>query len=509
MCAANASTRSSIVLRMTLRTDSRHESLRPPEKIELAVVGGGPAGLSAALEAQRAGMPVVVLEENRTLGGQIYKQLPAEFSVVGERALGQQYRAGRQLLERVHEARFSVITNCVVWSVYGKELAVVSSGSAATLRSDYTILAPGAYDRPAPVPGWTLPGVITAGGLQTLAKIQNVLPGQKTVIAGNGPLILAVAAQLVRSGGDVVALIEAAQPPMVRTAFNLARSAGRDTRRLLDGLGYLATLQARRIPVFYGHVPTRIEGRGRVTGLVISRLDEHGVPIPGTERRLEADAVCLGFGLTPSTELARLYGCEERYDPDYRIPLPVRDAHMETSVPGVFVVGDGGGIVGVASAIEQGRIAGIRVAARAGYLKSAAAEQRYRQARRRLDAHVKFQKALGGLYATPLDVSELARAETIICRCEDVSRRDVEAAARVTYPDVNALKAITRAGMGPCQGRNCMSNVLAISKATVPDDREHWPTARPPARPVLIGSIARHVDVDTNDESLPVDPTTT
>ena len=207
-------------------------------QVDLLIVGGGPAGLAAAIEAGRSGLDAVLIEERPTLGGQIYKQFARGFTVTEPRKLGKHYAQGAQLIAEAQRSRIEFLVDTVVWGVWGKSVAVYQDGvEAGTFDADQVILATGAYDRPTVFPGWTLPGVISAGGAQSLVKTQKVVPGERILMAGSGPLILAFSAQLHQLGANVVGVLEAAPPPGVGAMARLLAAARK--RRPLGGRSVL------------------------------------------------------------------------------------------------------------------------------------------------------------------------------------------------------------------------------------------------------------------------------
>jgi NADPH-dependent 2,4-dienoyl-CoA reductase/sulfur reductase-like enzyme len=472
------------------------------ESRELVIVGGGPAGLAAALEARRAGVQTTLIEERPTLGGQIYKQSPAAFDVRRPKAFGKEYVVGRALVERALRSGAEVLAGHVVWNVWGHgpfDVAVYrpatgqAEGHARTIRTWHLVLATGAYDRPVPFPGWTLPGVLTAGGAQSMVKIQKVYPGDRILMAGSGPLILAFSVQLHQLGANVVGVLEAAPRPGPGPAVRLLRAAlGGNLPLLREGIGYLGYLRRHGIPLLYGHAIARVEGADQVERAVAVQVDRDWRPIAGTERRFDVDTVCIGYGFLPSLEIPRLLGCALRYEENQGGHIPVRDADLQSSVPGLFVVGDGAGVAGSAVAVEEGRIAGIVAARRLGRLDRATADERLRRRRRRLAQLERFRVALDQTYRIGPGIYEWATDETIVCRCEEVTVGEVRRQIRPGSRDPNAVKSLTRIGMGLCQGHNCSQQVSAIfAHETGRRLVELLPLSpRPPVRPVPVGLIA-------------------
>ena len=475
--------------------------VRPVEHRELVIIGGGPAGMAAALEARRAGVQTTLIDERPTLGGQIYKQPPVDFQVRLPARMGKEYAVGHPLVARTLRSGAEVLTGHVVWNVRGPSPLDVDvydptpgpTRGARTLRAQSLIVAAGAYDRPVPFPGWTLPGVLTAGGAQALVKIQNVLPGDRILMAGSGPLILAFSAQLHKLGANIVAVLEAAPRPGPREALGLLRGAAAGNAKLLaEGIGYLAYLKRHGIPLLYGHAIARAEGAAEVEQAVARRVDADWRPIPGTERTFDVDTVCVGYGFVPSLEIVRVLGCALRFDEDLGGHIPVRDDDQQTSVPGVYVVGDGGGVDGSAVALEEGRIAGLVVAARTHPQSYPDLEGLLMRRRRRLAELRSFREALTTMYRVGPGIYEWATDQTVVCRCEEVTAGEARRNILFDSRDPNMVKSLTRMSMGLCQGRICSRQIAAIFARETGRPLSDVPplSPRPPLKPVPIGLIA-------------------
>ena len=464
---------------------------------ELVIIGGGPAGMAAAIEARRAGVLTTLIEERATLGGQIFKQPPPGFAITRPSAMGRDHQAGRRLIEGVQAGGTEVLTDHVVWSVSGgetREVGVYEPGARArTLRTTRLILATGAYDRPVPFPGWTLPGVVTAGGAQAMVKVQKVYPGRRILMAGSGPLVLAFAVQLHQMGANVVAVLEAAPAPDPRGVAGLLGAAGAGNwGQLREGIGYLAYLRFHGIPLLYGHAIARAEGTDGVERAVAVRVDRTWRQLPGTERAFDVDTICVGYGFSPSLEIPRVLGLALGYHEQLGGHVPSHDRDMASSAPGVFVAGAVAGTAGGAVAIEEGRIAGIAVARSLGKLTAVQADQRMAAPRRRLVGLHRFRRALDASYAVGVGIHTWATEDTVVCRCEEVTKGEIRRNILPGSRDPNSVKALTRVGMGLCQGRNCGEQLAAIfceeSGCRLEDLSPLSP--RLPVKPVPIGLIA-------------------
>ena len=459
------------------------------EYADVAIVGAGPAGLAAAVEAARAGLNVVLVDENASSGGQIWRRLPGEFAEsLREGAIDP---AARPLFAASSELKIRSFFRTTVWGAFGKgQLEAAGPEGPFRICAPHIILATGAHDRPVALPGWTLPGVMTVGGAQVLLKGQKTLPRGRVLLAGTGPLLLVVAAQYARARADIVAVAEAASSASLLSHIPaLLGSPG----LMLRGALYRISLGLRFVPWHARTVVVRIEGRASVEAAVLATLDPHGQIRPGSERRVACDMVLLGYGLVPSLELTRLLGCAMRFDGVRKSFTPERSDEFETTERGVFVVGDGAGVAGAVVAVEEGRVAGLAVARLVGRLSSDEARSRQEISWRRLKRLHAFRVAMDEVYRLPDVLAALAGPDTVLCRCEDVTVAQVDSAIADGAREAAQVKLWTRAGMGPCQGRMCHpSIVIALSRATGKTIAEVGPYGvRAPIKPLDVETLLR------------------
>jgi len=438
---------------------------------DVLVVGAGAAGLSAAIAVAEAGARVVVLDERSAAGGQYHKPLAASHANLSP---DRQHREGDELRARAAAAGAAIETGATAWGGFAAdEIAAVIAGRAVTFRPRRLVLAAGAHEAPAPLPGWTLPGVTTTGGLQTLARAQRVSPGSRVLIAGNGPLNLQLAAELVAGGVGVVAVVEAA-PRFGPTRLRAAAAMLRHDRMLtLSGLRTLAVLRRAGVPVLWGSRVLACEGEGRVSRVRVAT--------PRGERVLAVDAVALNEGFQPETALARALDVPHRFvDRGAGYLATEADDEGRTAVAGVFAVGDGANLGGSRVAMARGRLAGLAAARDLGF--TAADEPGARAALAHAEA---FQQALWTLFA-PIPAAGIADT-TIVCRCEEVTAGRLRAEVEGGLVSLAALKKATRAGMGRCQGRFCAATIARLC----PDAPNETAFAAPraPVRPVPAGAL--------------------
>ncbi|HWD82087.1 MAG TPA: NAD(P)/FAD-dependent oxidoreductase, partial [Kribbella sp.] len=457
---------------------------------DVVVVGGGPAGIAAALAAAEAGADVLLVDNGRAVGGQFNRQLPAEFAARRPDQLQHRWKSFAAQRDRLAaSSRITHLTETSVWAIEGHRLWAQQGPADAAGRTPFPIdakavvLATGAYDRVLPFPGWDLPGVYTAGAAQALAKGQRISVGRRVLVAGTGPFLLPVAESLVGVGAEVVALLEANSLVTVRKGWSADPTVA--AGKLREAAGYGAVLARHRIPLRHGWTVVAAHGADHVEAVTIARLDETWRVVPGTGRRIEVDAVCLGFGFTANLELAVAGGCELTTAPDGG-PAVTVDANQQTSTPGVFAAGELTGVAGAVPSTAEGEVAG---AAAAQYAVGATpnADPRARSA---VLKGQRLAAALARAYPVRDGWKTWGTAETLVCRCEEVTRGDLEdAAADRGLGDGRAMKLSSRAGLGMCQGRVCSRNVadLLAEPGAVPKPS----MKRPIAVPVRLRDLAR------------------
>lgn len=457
---------------------------------DVAVIGAGAAGVAASVVAARSGCRVTLIDVGDQPGGQYYRG--ADMSSLPRAGLDYAALAGD--LDRLVAANavdYRPRTTAYALERTGQGLLVRTRGddrhrvNVGILRAGTVILATGAFDRPLPFPGWTLPGVMTGGGAQSLVKGQHVLPGRRVVVAGTGPFLLAVAASLLEHGADVAAVVEANDPVV---------GSVRQLRGLASGLGkagdlsrFIATLARHRVPYLRRHRIVEALGEGRVTGVRIARVDSNWRPIPGTERIIECDAVSVGFGFVAQLDLAAQLGARTVRGADGGLAIEVDD-DQATSVPGLLAAGETTGIGGVEAARVEGLVAGATAAVmsdRASALTPAALERVRREVAR-------WRRFAAGLHATfPVrdGWADGVRDDTLVCRCEEVSVSRVREAVALGARDARTVKLLSRAGMGWCQGRMCAAAVDGLCGF---DDIASLQAAsyRPVSVPVPLGALA-------------------
>ncbi|MGW0836472.1 FAD-dependent oxidoreductase [Streptomyces prunicolor] len=469
------------------------------DRPHLAVIGAGPAGLAATVAAAAHGVRVTLIDSAARAGGQFYRQLAAELNAGRPQALHHQWRTWERLSNslagHVEAGRVRHLTDHHVWLVERRlrqetgtpdgdgprdaftvhALLGPEQQAPAEVRADAVLLATGGYEKVLPFPGWTVPGVLTAGGAQAMLKGTLTVPGRTAVVAGTGPLLLPVATGLAAAGVEVAALVESADPKaFVRRTRALATQPG----KVAEGAQYAAQLLRHRVKLLTRHTVVQAHGDDRLEAVTVAALDTDGRVRRGTERRIACDTLAVGHGMLPHTDLAETLGC--RLD-----GLNVQvDDEQRTDVPGVWAAGETTGIGGAALSVAEGHIAGRSAAAR---LNGTEPDPRtWAPAAKSRTELREFFAALDTVYAPPARWTDLVTDDTVVCRCEEVTRGAIrEAVDGLGAGDVRTVKLLTRAGMGWCQGRMCGPAVAGLAGC------ELTPSRRPFARPVPLGVLAR------------------
>ncbi len=444
---------------------------------DIAVLGAGPAGLAAAVAAHRAGARVTLVDSASRVGGQYWRHRG------GDDGTGHHLWS---TLCRLRDTELDFRSGQAIWHVERTDDGFTTHTTAGEVRARTVIVATGAYDRQLPFPGWTLPGVFTAGGAQALLKGHGVVVGARVVVAGTGPFLLPVAAGLAAAGARVAGVFEAGSPlGFARHPVAVARNLG----KLAEGAAYLRVLRRHRVPFRTRSTVVAAHGNDRVRAVTVASLDSAWRVVTGTEREVECDAVAVGYGFTPQLELPLQLGCGTRLDADGSLVATVDD-QQRGSVPGVYLAGEVCGVGGAQLSLVDGAVAG-------RYAAGAVPDTRLLRRRSALRA---FAAALHRTYPVQPGWQSWLTDDTTVCRCEEVSVHDIRRSiVDLGATEPRAVKLFARPGMGLCQGRVCgFATACLVAEArggpvTAPDLLGM--SARPVAQPVTLGSLAeQHVE---------------
>ncbi|WP_321897844.1 FAD-dependent oxidoreductase [Paraburkholderia heleia] len=470
----------------------------------IVIVGAGPAGIRAAQTLVAAGLRPTVIDENARWGGQIYRQPAADAGFSRTKAALYGFEAKKA--DAVHRAMAELLAkvdyrpDTLAWSCEPGRLDTLREGREASVPWSRLIIASGATDRIVPLPGWTLPGVYTLGGAQVALKAQGCAIGRRTVFAGTGPLLYLVAYQYAKAGAHVAAVLDTS--PFARQAAAAPKLLNQPGT-FAKGVYYVAWLKAHGVRMEHGVSLAAIEGDEAVQYVRWHTSD-------GKEHALACDAVGLGYGLRPETQLADLAGCRFAFDTLNRCWLPERDAAGRSSVPGVYLAGDGAGIAGADAAELAGRRAahavlediGIEVPKHDADMPDAATLEK------RLTRIARFRVGIEQAFAPPANCAASWPDDLTVCRCEEVDAGTLRSCIRNgLVTEVNRLKALTRIGMGRCQGRMCGESAMALLSAETGKPlhevgrlRSQAPIKPIPISPMLFDDGVQVVEEEAHDE---------
>jgi NADPH-dependent 2,4-dienoyl-CoA reductase/sulfur reductase-like enzyme len=450
---------------------------------DVLVIGGGPAGMAAATTAARLGLRTRLLDEQRAPGGQIYRGITTVPAALARR-LGDDYTRGRKISDALAGSNAEVEFDAAVFDIDADlNVAYLRNGGAREISAGHLILATGAIERAAPLPGWTLPGVMYAGAAQLVLKTAASVPSGRVVLAGNGPLLLLVANQLADAGADVVALVETTGiADLPGAVAHLPRALGAP-EYLVKGLAMMRALRRRDMRWIRGATALAISGTLHAEALQVT--------VDGRAEMIAADTVLLHFGVIPNTQITRLLRLEHVFDAAQAAWRPRTDRWGRSSHPRIGVAGDGAGIGGARAAEASGALAALDAAAALARMDHAERDRRGAPLMRERARQLRIRPLLDALYRPPAWIVSPAD-ETIVCRCEEVTAGEIRAMTRLGCRGPNQTKFFSRCGMGPCQGRVCgpvVSAILGAANLLTPEEVGQY-RIRPPLKPVPLSSLA-------------------
>jgi NADPH-dependent 2,4-dienoyl-CoA reductase/sulfur reductase-like enzyme len=467
------------------------------DNVDVCVVGGGPAGMTAAAMASEYGLTVTLLDERPSAGGQIYRGLEdGPFRNSG--ALGLDYPKGLSIIERFRSARVDALFSVNLWRI-----DMVDNGGIVTFSKDKAshrigfnklILATGALERPFAFEGWTLPGVMSVGAAQLLLKSSNMVPSGRIVLVGNGPLLLLFASQLIALGVQISAILDTG-PKVGKIATGLRHFDAllRNVDKLFKGAGMMRNIRSAGIAGHRNVSALSAFGEGSLSSVTFEADGKRG--------SLDADTLLVHEGVIPNTQLSRALKCLHVWDDNQRCLRPQVDHYGESSVPNVFVVGDGAAIDGAVAAPASAEIAVGRILEKMGRA-NAQSRAAVSRAAAIFEAERRFRPFLDALY-TPRIADGPISDDTLICRCEEVSAKNLRAAVRDGAIGLAQAKVFTRCGMGPCQGRICgpiVSRLIGEETGRGIADTGGY-NIRFPLKPVTLAELAGFADEEGEDEA--------
>jgi NADPH-dependent 2,4-dienoyl-CoA reductase/sulfur reductase-like enzyme len=455
-----------------------------PARVDLAVVGAGPAGLAAAATAASRKLSVLMLDENLSVGGEIYRAITTN-PLPDRTVLGPDYGRGEVLVRAFAASPARHAPGATVWSLTrlddGYEIGVSIAGRARLITATEVMLATGALERPFPIPGWTLPGVMSCGAAQTALKAFGLVPDGSVVLAGCGPLLWLLAWQYLTAGVAIRAILDTTPEANFRAALP-DLPAFLASPYLAKGLRLLTAVRAR-VRVVTGVESLRAVGGDKLAAVAWTRR--------GRADEMAVDTLLLHQGVVPNINLSNAAGCRHVFDDAQIAWKPETDGFGLSSLPGLSIAGDGAGIAGAEAAAEGGRIAALAAAHRLGRIDVATRDRAAAAARARLRRFARGRKFLDALYR-PADRFRIPAGDTIVCRCEEITAEQIRTTVALGVTGPNQMKAFLRCGMGPCQGRMCgltVAELIAAERHVHPREVGYF-RLRPPVKPITLAELA-------------------
>jgi NADPH-dependent 2,4-dienoyl-CoA reductase/sulfur reductase-like enzyme len=451
--------------------------------VDVVVVGAGAAGMSGAVALAELGLHVVLLDEQGSPGGQIYRGIT--LAPLSRRdMLGPDYAHGNELAQALASSSVRYERGAAVWQVTREhEVSYLREGRLHTLQAKAVLLATGAMERPFPIPGWTLPGVMSAGAAQILLKSSGLAPSEPVVLAGCGPLLYLLGWQYLRAGVPIKALVDTTRPDDYWRARRHLFAALRAWPYLRKGLELMRSLRSARIAHFTGAEQLAVEGDGAARALTFT--------VAGKAERIATRCVLLHQGVVPNIQFSQSLRARHHWDVDQLCFSPVVDSWGELDVAGVFVAGDGAGIGGAQAAAVQGQLAALGIAVRLEKLSDAQRAFRAEALHARLASNLRIRPFLDALYQ-PKEANRIPADDVMVCRCEEVTAGELRGFVALGCTGPNQAKSFGRCGMGPCQGRMCgltVTEVIAKARGVSASEVGYY-RIRPPIKPITLGELA-------------------
>lgn len=449
---------------------------------DLVIIGAGPAGMSAASQAAQHKLKVLVLDEQPNPGGQIYRGVDL---VTEQRAniLGKDYSEGRLLTQALNHDLITYVKYASVWQIEASgKVAFTVEGQGSRVSGKRVLIASGALERPMPIPGWTLPGVMTAGAGQILLK-QSGAVASRAVLAGCGPLMYLLAAQMIRAGVPPIALVETQSLADFLKALKHVKGALIGWRYLLKGLSLIKEIQSAKVPRYKAATNFSCTGK--------NQLESFKFFCNGKSHEINTNTVMLHHGVVPNIHATQSLRLNHQWDPQQQCFKPTVDMWGATDNSLVFVAGDGAGIGGAKLAAINGNLVAIKVARELNQINDAEQTKLATSFLILRKKELAARPFIDAAYPPFLEAQQPSN-ETIVCRCEEVKAGDVRRYASMGCLGPNQTKAFGRVGMGPCQGRYCgltVSHILSSSNQISMQDTGFY-RIRPPLKPITLGELS-------------------
>lgn len=470
---------------MTELASTPQYALAPSEQYDVVIIGAGPAGLAAAAECAHNGQKVVLLDEQAEMGGQIYRAVQ-RVNQERKNILGEDYSKGEALANAAKHELITYLPNSTVWQVTrDREVSFKRNGASKTIGAAHIILATGAIERPFPVPGWTLPGVLSAGGAQVLLKGSGVVPAGDVVLIGCGPLLYLLAYQYITANVSIKAIVDTSGVEDVKNALPHFFSALKGFNYIRKGLKMVSAIKKAGIPFYKSSTKIKINGKNQAESIEF----ESG----GTAHKIDTDLVLLHQGVMPNTQISWSLRAEHTWDTTQHSWLPVLSSEKELDVANIYIPGDSADIGGAEVAALEGRAVALTICHRLNKIEKAKYISQYAELKAQIDKHSAVRSFINVLYE-PKKENRIPVGSTIVCRCEGVTAADVVGYVEHGCVGPNQAKSFGRCGMGPCQGRECGTTVTDIiaDQLNTSALAVGYYRIRPPIKPITLAELANN-----------------
>lgn len=463
-------------------------------KQTVVVIGAGAAGMACARTLAQHDICVTLIDEQPQAGGQIYRNLtanqnmPAEFKDL----LGSDYFKGADLIKDLDHPQITHHARCVIWQIDEDGTVYFSvDGKAHSIKADYVVVATGALERPTPVKGWTLAGVMGAGAAQVAMKRDGIVPSGDVVLAGCGPLLLLVAQQLAKAGCQIKALLDSTTTKDHVNALPSLLPALSNMSLLKKGMEIKASLKKLGVPHITGVEKIKMSGDDALEQITYYK--------DGKSHTLACDTALMHQGVVPNIQISRQLNLDHQWDEPLRCWHPTTDDWGQSSNQNIFVAGDSAGIIGALGSQYSATLSALKISVLMGKLPESDLLKQAAPIRKKLKAEQAVRPFINTLFKPKWLCPD--DEDVVVCRCEETTVKDIKRSADIGCSGPNQLKSFTRAGMGPCQGRYCglsVVEILAHAQNTTPDKLGYY-RIRPPLKPLRLSEVASLNTLDQKD----------
>lgn len=455
---------------------------------DIIVIGAGPAGMATAYEASTHQLNVLLLDEQPECGGQIYRSISSlkKYRNKDLELLGKDYQHGLSLTEKIQQCNIDYQAGASVWNLNSADISVNYSqhGKSFLVRAKKIVIATGAMERPMPIPGWTMPGVMGAGAAQIVLKSSGMTPDGAIVLAGCGPLLLLCASQLVKAGANVVAVLETVNWRNYLQGSTGILQALLAPEYLIKGMRIKLDLKRQGIPI---HTDVR-----KISAQGTEHIESVSFRSGKSEISLPANSLLLHQGVIPNTALTRQAKLKHSWNKQQQAWQADSDNWGRSSNPNILIAGDGAGIFGAKNAEFSGRLTGLELAYQLGALNQQQRDKSAQPYKFKRWRDRKVRKMLDRLYP-PRQLNEITTNETLVCRCYEISKQQiVESIKQHNCTTADQVKSYLRCGMGPCQGRMCGATINGIiaQELNSPVEKIKYFNIRPPIKPITLNELS-------------------